>query len=424
MELLNPRGMSDCAPEEMILKQEIIDRIRRVFEIYGYSPLDTPLIERYEVLAAKFAAGEESDAMKEMFTLTDQGGRKLGLRFDLTLPFARFIGMNPNLKMPFKRYQIGKVYRDGPVSMNRFREFTQCDVDIAGTFSMLAETELMLLTINVFKALGIDVSIEINNRKLMFGLFDYSGIPKNKYQSVAISVDKIDKQGIDAVKKELKQKGISDDSIKKLAAFFGKKGDLTFLKGMQKFLNSDEGKQGFEELKQVLANVNTKKIIYNPMLARGLGYYTGTVYEVLMRSKDAIAAGGRYDKLIGSYIGSKEDIPAVGISFGIERIMNIIKETRKEKRTVSKVYVIPINTAKKSLAIVQKLRAQNIPVSIPLTDRGISKNLNYANTKKIPYVIFVGEKELKEKKVKLRNMETGKEQLLSLADVIKRLKKA
>ena len=160
------------------------------------------------------------------------------------------------------------------------------------------------------------------------------------------------------------------------------------------------------------------------MLARGLGYYTGTVYEVLMNSKNAISAGGRYDKLIGNYLGSKNDIPAVGISFGIERIMNVIKEKKKEKKTVSKVYVIPIKTPKKTLAIVQKLRSENIATSTALEDKGISKNLNFANSRKIPYVIFVGEKELKLKKVKLRNMETGKEQLLSISEAIKKLKKA
>lgn len=428
MKLLNPRGMSDAAPEEMILKQEVIDRIRRVFELYGYAPLDTPLIERYDVLAAKFAAGEESDAMKEIFKLKDQGGRELGLRFDLTLPFARFIGMNPALKMPFKRYQIGKVYRDGPVSLNRFREFTQCDVDIAGASSMLAETELMLLTLDVFKSLDIDVVIDINNRKLMFGLFDYCGIPKNKYQTVAISVDKIFKQGIDAVKKELREKGISDDSIKKLSSFFMKKGDIKYLEGIKKFLKSDEGLQGFEELKQVLENVNSKNLVYSPMLARGLGYYTGTVYEVIMngeKDSNAISAGGRYDQLIGAYLGSKNEVPAVGISFGIERIMNIVKEKRKkEKKTVSQVYVIPINTIKASLKIVQELRNAGINTSIDLMERGISKNLNLANALNIPFVVFIGQKELQEKKIKLRDMETGKEQLLSLQDVVKRLKKS
>ena len=180
MKLDTAKGVRDFPPQEKIIRQQIIDSLKSVFERYGYSPLETPIIERYEVLSAKFAAGQESDALKETFKFEDQGRRKLGLRFDLTVPLSRFVGMNPKTKMPFKRYEIGRTYRDGPIKLGRYREFWQCDVDVVGCKDVLADAEIIKLSLDVFKELGFDAYIELNNRKLLNGILEYAKVPKQK----------------------------------------------------------------------------------------------------------------------------------------------------------------------------------------------------------------------------------------------------
>ncbi|MFH1212221.1 MAG: ATP phosphoribosyltransferase regulatory subunit, partial [Candidatus Woesearchaeota archaeon] len=189
MKLANVKGTRDFPPEEKILRDQIVNTLKEVFELYGFYPLDTPIIEPYELLSAKCGAGEESDAMKETYCFTDQGKRKLGLRFELTLSTARFVAMNPDLKMPFKRYQIGDVFRDGPIKLGRYREFTQCDVDIFGTKSVLADAECISLALCALKKLGFDAYIELNNRKLLNGLIEQAGISKAKAEGIIIIID-------------------------------------------------------------------------------------------------------------------------------------------------------------------------------------------------------------------------------------------
>ncbi|MBU1975146.1 MAG: ATP phosphoribosyltransferase regulatory subunit [Nanoarchaeota archaeon] len=218
------KGVRDFGPEQKLLRQEIVDTLRCVFERYGYAPIETPIIERMDVLSAKFGAGQESDATRETFQFQDQGGRKLGLRFDLTVPFARFVAMNPNLKMPFKRYQIERVYRDGPIKLGRYREFWQCDVDVAGTKSMLADAEMIDIALTSFKDLGLDVVIEFNNRKLLDGMMEFAGITKARRDKAIIVIDKFKKSSKGDLETEWKENGLDEEAFVKLYGILNTQG--------------------------------------------------------------------------------------------------------------------------------------------------------------------------------------------------------
>jgi len=419
------KGTRDFPPEDKIIREELITSLKEVFESYGYSPLETPSIERLDTLTAKFAAGTESDAAKEIFKLTDQGNRELGLRFDLTVPFSRFVALNPNLKMPFKRYEIGRVFRDGPIKLGRYREFWQCDVDIAGAASVKAEAELLLLALEALKKLKLDAYIEINNRKLLFGLMDYCEIPAGKRETVIITIDKLAKYGEDVVRKELVDKYVDKHSIDKLLEVFTARGlNEEILERVSASINSDIGREGLKELKELfeyLKFVEHGKIVLNIALARGLAYYTGSVFEGFIKNSkvtSSICGGGRYDNMIGMYASNNRQYPAVGISFGLEPITDALKLNLQElRKTVAELYIIPIQTFKESLVIATTLREAGLNVDLDLMDKGISKNLDYANTLKIPFVAFIGETELKEQKIKLKNMIDGSEKLLTLDEV-------
>jgi histidyl-tRNA synthetase len=430
MTIETAKGVRDFPPEDKILREELIGKLRQVFESYGYSPLETPSIERLDTLTAKFAAGTESDAAKEIFKLKDQGERDLGLRFDLTVPFSRFIATNPNLKMPFKRYEIGRVFRDGPIKLGRYREFWQCDVDVCGVSSVKAEAELILLSIEAFKRLGLGSAyLEVNNRKLLFGLLDYCNVPMEKRESMIVSIDKLEKYGIQTVKKELMEKSLSLESIDKITEVLQIRGDnISIIKQLKGLITSEVGLQGLaevEELFSYLKFLEHGKVFLNISLARGLNYYTGTVFEGFLRDSkvtSSICGGGRYDNMIGMYAQNNREYPAVGISFGIEPIVDALKlEGAITKKTVTQLYIIPIKTFKESIIIATKLREAGLNVDIDLMERGISKNLDYANAMGIPYAGFIGDSELSEQKIKIKNMKSGKEELMSLNEVFQKL---
>ncbi len=421
------KGTRDFGPNEKILRDYVLNTIKKVCETYGFSPIETPILERYETLAAKFAAGEESDALKEIFVSTDNGGRKLGLRFDMTVPFSRYIAMNPSIKMPFKKYLEGEVFRDGPIKKGRYRSFRQFDPDIVGVKGMIADAEILAVTDAVFSELGFKFYIEVNNRKVIEGVLEDSGIKKKDWESVTVSIDKLKKIGKKGVTKELSEQGYSKDKIKFILDTLSKdKTNRKTLDKLKSIIKSKIGKQGIQEMGELLDFLEMykiKSIVFDPSLARGLAYYTGPIYEVLLKESSltsSAAGGGRYDELIGNYLGTKEIIPATGISFGIEVIIEALKEKNKaNKKSVTKLYIIPIKTLKQSLKLAQQLREKSINTDIDLLERGISKNLQYANSYGLPYVVFVGEKELKQGKVKLRDMKSGKEQLLTVKQVIK-----
>lgn len=426
MKLQNAKGVRDFLPEEMILRQKIINELKSIFELYGYNPLETPAIERIDVLTSKFAGGEE--ILKEIFKVQDQGGRKLGLRYDLTVPMSKVVGMNPSLSLPFKRYQVQEVYRDGPIKLGRYRSFIQCDVDVVGPKSMVAEAEILSIVSNFFSKYKFDFEIRVNNRKLLNGILESCNIKKNKMSAV-LAIDKLEKYGLKEVKTELKEKKFSDKEINSLMKIFKITGNNNaILKKLEKLIRSEEGVSGINELKELLEYSNimgVKNLVLDISLARGLEYYTGPVFEVFLKKseiKSSLAGGGRYDKMISGFLG-KGDYPATGISFGIEPIFEALKLKKIEaKKVVTKVFIIPIKALKDAVKIAKSLRDNGIKTEVDLMDRSISKNLNYANIMKIPYVIFIGEKELKIKKVKLRDMNSGKESLLDIKKCISKLK--
>jgi histidyl-tRNA synthetase len=414
MELQLPRGMRDFPPEEKILRDEVISVLKGIFELYGFSPLETPVVERWEVLSAKYSGGEE--ILKETFKLTDQGGRQLGLRYDLTVPLARFVGMNPTIKRPFKRYQIGTVYRDGPIKKGRTREFYQCDADIVGSSSPLADAECVQLALDVFEKLGIDVEVKINNRKVLYELAQAAEIPEELTEAAILSLDKLEKIGPDGVLREMIERGIARVSAER------------FLLGAQDREALKKG-EGYRELEPVLSALQDPRVVWTPSLARGLSYYTGTIYEVYAKNSSvtgSLAAGGRYDNMIGQFLGGSEKIPAVGISFGLEPILEVLKEkhpNRIMRKTVTQVYVIPFKTLlAEGRAICQQLRRAGIKTDMDFSAKGISDGLKYANAYEIPFVVIVGPDEVAAGKVKLRDMRSGEEKLLTVDEVPHQIK--
>jgi histidyl-tRNA synthetase len=421
-----PKGVRDFLPEEKIIRDKIIDVLRKSFELYGFNPMETPALERIDILVSKYAGGEE--IVREIFKLKDQGGRELGLRYDLTVPFARVIAMNPNLKMPFKRYQIDRVWRDGPIKLGRYREFYQADADVVGTKSVAAEAEVLALAKFVFDKLGLDFCIETSNRKLLNKIIEFSGVKNDRADDVMLSLDKLKKIGESEVAKELQGKGIDKKAIDKLMKIISISGaNEKILDELEKNLGKCSGIDELRELLKLTKSFGVETEI-TPTLARGLSYYTGTVYEAYLKKsqiKSSIAAGGRFDRMIGLLAGKDEEVPAVGISFGVDVIADAIKlEGRiKVRKSVVDAYIVPIGDVReRAISLAQALRKEGINADIDLMGRGVTKNLNFANSYGIRYVIFLGENEIKQNKVKLRDMEKGEERLLNVEEVVKILK--
>jgi histidyl-tRNA synthetase len=420
------KGVKDWYAEDAILRSEIKDTLRRVFEMYGYNPVETPMIERE--LTMKFKGGDE--IQKEIFTLEDQGKRKLALRFDQTLPLARFVSSNKDIKFPFKRYAIGEVFRDGPTQpeQGRYRIFTQCDADILGVKDMKAEAELLALAKRCFKELGLgNITVKINNRKLLDGILDYAGVNENRKLKAIIALDKMDKIGIEGVKKELNElldKKITD----KLVLLISKKEDNNrTYETLKNIVSSEKGKQGLNEIKELLEYIEKIEVDFvdiDPSLARGLDYYTGTTVEVFLKDKSivnsAVLAGGRYDNMISDFMGSKNEIPAVGFSFGLERLAMILKQKRKKlKKSNTQIYIIPINTTKECFKIAEKIRDQGINVDIDLKERKMGAAINYADSLGIEYVGIMGEDEIREKCISIKNLRTKEQKKVRLKDIKK-----
>ena len=425
MNLQLAKGVRDVPPEEKLLQNKIVRTLQEVFEIYGFTPLETPIFERYETLTAKGGVGAGTDTFNETFKFTDQGGRQLGLRFELTTSLARYVGTNPSLKLPFKRYEIGPVFRDGPIKLGRYRQFWQCDIDTLGAKSMLAEAEILAVVQKVFEQLNLEVIIKINNRKLLNGLLEEAGLKER--EEALIVLDKLNKIGAEGVKKELAALGIKKAASEKLFELLSEKNSL---ENLSKKIKSTIGQEGLKELNELFSylkmmGVNNYQLDLS--LARGLAYYTGTIYEVYLKKgvvTSALAGGGRWDQMIGKFVGGGREIPAVGIAFGLAPIMDtLVAEKKLAEKTPAQIYVLPIKTLKESLKLAEELRTQGIKTDFDLTERGVGKGLEYASALGIPYVLLIGENELAKKKVLLRNMQNGDQQLLALADVVKKLKK-
>lgn len=418
MIIKNVKGCYDFLPKEQKIKNYINKTLKETFEQYGYNSIETPILCYYDILSDKYE--ENNDILNEIYKLSDQGNRKLGLRYDLTVPFAKFIALNKNnIQIPFKRYEIAKVFRDGPIKAGRDREFTQCDVDVVGLKGQMIEAELMTLFIKAFNKLGIDTIIKYNSRNLMAGIILECGIKESLIASVTTIIDKLDKITKEEFKTSLEKLNISNKQINNLEQCF----NLSLEELNIKFRNSNNIKiiKGLEELNNLtnyLKQLNLDKICYfTPSLARGQNYYTGNVFEVFdkkERIKGSIGAGGRYDKMITEFINDGKEYPAVGISFGLSTVYEILKDNSINNFSETDIYIIPIDTEIESIKLANRLRNLNYNVEIDMLKRKLKKSLDYANKVKIPYVIILGETEVTEKKFKLKNMYTGKETIIEL----------
>ncbi len=424
MKLLNVKGSNDFLPREQLIRNKIIKILTKNFESYGYLPVETTTLCYYDLLASKYAGGAE--ILKEVYKLTDQGNRELGLRYDLTVPFSKIISMNLNkgIELPFRRYEIGKVYRDGPVKLGRDREFYQCDVDVCGIGNILAEAELMTMTSNCFKELGIDIYIEWNNRKLLSGLIMEANIDNDIVNRVILSVDKLAKIGEDGVKKELSTYNIDDNSLNKLFNYF--KMNINELKEM--FKNSDnslllEGINEVEELSNYLNKLGISECRFTPYLARGLEIYTGTVWEVFdkeQRITSSIGGGGRYDKIITNFINDGNEYPAVGMTFGLVPIYEILSmgEDYNDNRLYD-LYIIPMNEELYSLRLANELRNKGIRVIVEFNNKKVKKAFNWASRNNIPYVVVIGDTEVNSNIINIRDMINSKDISVSTNDIDK-----
>jgi histidyl-tRNA synthetase len=375
------KGFKDYTGDEAVKRQIIKDLLIENFELYGFEPAETPLIEYEEFIRGE---NKEDEAVSDIFKLKDKGSRNLALRYEFTFQLKR---ISQNKKLPYKRYQIGEVFRDEPISGNRFRQFTQADIDIIGSETK-NQAEILALTSKILNELGIKFQINVNSRKLLNEILEKLKI-KNKEQVIRI-IDKLDKKPESEVKKELKK--YKAESV------------LEIIKNKEKCKKY----KSYSEINELINCCNLYKINLNftPSLARGLSYYTGNIFEIKSSIKETIAGGG-------SYLISQ--IPCTGISFGIERLSSLSEIEIKD----TGVLIISINQDKKAVQIAEKLRKTEIPADIFFGKP--SKALEYANSKKIQKVIIIGNEEIKNKKLKLKNMETGKEVLVSESGLIKKL---
>ena len=410
MKIQTVKGSYNYLPKEQKIRNYINKILVDTFEKYGYKSIETPILSYYDILSDKY--DENNDILKEIYRLSDQGNRNLGLRYDLTIPFCTFIALNKNnISFPFKRYEIAKVFRDGPIKKGRDRELTQCDVDVVGIEGEYIEAELMTLYIDAFEKMNIDVVIKYNNRKLMTGLILESGVNEELVPEVTTILDKKEKVTIEELNKMLKEIGLNSDEISNINKFFNMNiNELTKIK-----TNNSVLLEGLEEIK-IFNNYLVKLGIDNKCefsigLARGQNYYTGTVFEVFDKSNtvtSSIGAGGRYDNIIGNFINDGNNYPAVGISFGLSSIFEILKDRDIFNETDVDILIIPLNTEIESLKLANSLRNNGFKVDIEMNNRKLKKSMEYANKEGIPYVIVLGEDEIKSGNIMVKDMLTGK----------------
>ena len=441
-----PKGTRDFGPQEMSRRNYIFNTIREVYSLYGFQQIETPAMENLSTLMGKY--GEEGD--KLLFKILNSGdflrgisGDDLaagatghlaaqlcekGLRYDLTVPFARYVVQHrEELALPFRRYQIQPVWRADRPQKGRYREFYQCDADVVGSDSLLCEVELMQIIDEVFRRFGIRVCIKINNRKILSGIAEMIG-EADKIVDITVAIDKLDKIGLDAVNEELRQVGISEEAIQKLQPIINLSGtNQEKIQTMREALAGIEvGQKGLDEVEYVL-KTGPGLLAFDLTLARGLNYYTGCIFEVKALDVEigSITGGGRYDNLTGIF--GMPGLSGVGISFGADRIYDVLNQLDLYPKTVTTAtQVLFVNFGEKetaySLPIAAKLRAQGIRTETYPDASKMKKQMQYANQKGIPFVAMTGETEMAEGKVMLKNMQTGEQQLLSPDEMILKLK--
>ena len=425
-------GFMELLPSEQILFNQMKKTIEESYQKFGFLPIDTPVIELSEVLLAK--AGGETE--KQIYRF-NKGETDLSLRFDLTVPLAKFVAKNYNdLSFPFRRYQIGKVYRGEKAQKGRYREFYQCDIDIVGDgeLSIINDAELPVVISTTFKNLGFsNFTIKINNRKILNGLYEGLGQKENSVDIMRI-IDKIDKIGEEKVRKEISELGVSNEIVDKLVSFIKIDGttDEKLAKLDEMNIENETYQKGVNELKDVIKYIRMfglkeENFTVDFTIARGLDYYTGTVYETFLneyRELGSVCSGGRYENLAENYTDKK--LPGVGISIGLTRLFYKLNELgliKATKKSIADVLIVPMmDDMKEAISLGTNLRAVGVNTEIYLNDKKIKAKMKYADRLKIPYVIVVGENEVQTNKLKVKNMETGEEKEASFdAEEIKAL---
>lgn len=449
-----PKGTRDFGPAVMARRQFIFDNIRTVFEKYSFQPLETPAMENLSTLTGKY--GEEGDQL--LFKILNSGDflkdvapqrletknsrlitpdiSEKGLRYDLTVPFARYVVMNRHeISFPFKRYQIQPVWRADRPQKGRYREFYQCDADVVGTNSLICEAEIILMIREVFKGLGIqDYTIKINHRSILNGVAEVIGAKGNE-TSMFVAIDKLDKIGEEKVKEELRAKSFSEENLTSLFEILNVKGSnknkLAFL--FSRFEKSPSGRQGLRDLEEVLELLesygsNDANLEFDVALARGLSYYTGCIFEVKINnvSIGSVSGGGRYDNLTQAF-GEKENLPGVGFSFGVDRIYDAMEELKlfpEGMQASSKVLICHFDEASKryGLGILSKLREAGIASEIYPESAKLKKQLDFANKKTIPFTIMIGSEEMSNGLLAFKDMEKGEQQKLNVEEIIRIIK--
>ncbi len=412
-------GFMELLPNEQILFDQMKQKIENSYKTFGFLPIDTPIIEFSEVLLAK--AGGETE--KQIYRFT-KGDTDLSLRFDLTVPLAKYVAKNyGNLSFPFRRYQIGKVYRGERAQKGRYREFYQCDIDIIGDgeLDIINDAELPAVIYSTIKKLGFEnFTIKINNRKILNGLYESIGQKENSVAIMRI-IDKLDKIGEEAVKEELLKIDIPTNTINTIIEFIKIEGTIDEkiekLKNLK--IENEIFLKGVEELEEVVKNIRLFGVPENNFtvdltIARGLDYYTGTVYETFLneyRELGSICSGGRYENLAENYTDKK--LPGVGISIGLTRLffkLNELNLIKADKKSISNIIIIPMTENKTMpLKLAMELRNLGINTEIYLSDKKLKAKMKYADKLEIPYVIVIGDNEIECKKIKLKNMKTGEE---------------
>jgi histidyl-tRNA synthetase len=446
-----PKGTRDFTPTEMVRREYIFNTIKVVFKKYGYAPIETPAMENLSTLLGKY--GEEGDKLLfkilnsgdflgknensdlntiDSNTLSQQISEK-GLRYDLTVPFARFVVQHRDeITFPFKRYQVQPVWRADRPQKGRYREFYQCDVDVIGSNSLLNELELIQIIEEVFGKLDVNVTLKLNNRKILAGIAECIGLPE-RLTDITTAIDKIEKIGIDKVLIELTERGLPKESIQMLLPFLKMKGNHSeVLEQMKKmFVNSIIGLKGIEEMETIFSLAGELdirlKIDLDLTLARGLNYYTGSIIEVKANDVEigSICGGGRYDNLTGIF--GLKDVSGVGISFGADRIYDVMNQLAlfpEEVNTGTQVMLVNFGEKEQAfcLKVLKQLRDSGINAELYPDKVKLIKQMNYANSKKISYVILIGEEEIAAQKFTLKDMINGEQTLLDINQIITKLK--
>lgn len=401
MVIRNLKGITDFDPATMRLRNHVTDTLRRNFELAGYQPLDTAMLNYRDLLTYKY--GEQAEIVKEIYSLSDQGDRDLGLRFDLTVPFCKYIALNRSLKLPFKRYEIGKVFRNGPVKAGRLREFVQCDVDVVGDGSRAIEVELLAMAITCYRQLGIQPEIEIGHRQLLTGLLQHLGVSTNHDAIIGV-LDKIKKITPAETLTEL-QKFVDAPTATAILQHV----NLDF-DALAKLLPDNVG---IIEIRELFARLQELGLAtycrFTPALARGLNVYTGVVWEVFDGShqySSSLGGGGRYDNIITNFVANGVKYDACGMSFGLEPITALLHQQTSGGSNI-KLLIVPMGTDAVCHRLADALRAQGIPTMLWTAKPKVGKALEYAAATQIRYVTVIGDQETQTNQITIKDLTTG-----------------